>query len=247
MTAYDPSLQHINCDGLFNLRELGGMPLSTGHFFKKKVFLRSDSPSLLTKEQIKPIKEYGVKTVIDLRSEAEVRNYGNPFIEDSDIYYRNVPLFLGDPDLKLDPTMIFLKTHKMGDFYVLILDELADRIVEIMRIFLSHREGICMFHCAHGKDRTGVISACLYLLAGASREDIIKNYSISYSYVKELVAPLMLEKEDCLKHTLRSDAENMAIFLDHIDERYDGKIENYLLHNKMSLSEIDQLRKMCID
>ena len=160
------------------------------------------------------------------------------------IEFHSIPLFKGDPELKDDPTMEFLRTHHLGDFYVIVAEEFGQAAVSVLRILKDCR-GTALFHCAHGKDRTGVISACLYLLAGASREDIIHNYEISYGYLEDFLAPLMAETEDDMKHTLRSDRINMEIFLKHIDDNYGGNIRNLLRSKGMTDLEIEQLTAKC--
>lgn len=245
MSEYTTDSQLMHFTGLLNARELGGMPLTNGKEFKKGVVIRSDSPSDLTDDQARFIRDYGVTQVIDLRSEAEVRHWGNKFINFDGVKFKNISLFLGDPDAKDDPTMNLLRTKKLGDFYILILEELSARVVEVLRLILNN-EGITMYHCAHGKDRTGVISAILYLLAGASRENIIKNYAVSYEYMRPILDPLIEKREEALKHTLRSDATNMVIFLDYIDKKYNGKIETFLLESGMTEDEINALKaKIC--
>ena len=102
-----------------------------------------------------------------------------------------------------------------------------------------------MFHCAHGKDRTGVITAILYLLAGATRENIILNYKVSYDYIRPKVDPRIAKAPDVMKHALRSDAYNMETFLDHIDKAYGGDITVYLRSAGMTDEEILALKAKC--
>ena len=246
MTAYNPDNQRLFFDDLINCRELGGMPLDNGKSFKSGIALRSGSPSLASSEAIELLKAYGVKTVIDLRSTAEVRNYGNPFAQDENTNYYNIPLFVGDPDQKEDPTMVFLETHPMGDFYVMILKELGQEIVQVMRVIAKEDSGLILFHCAHGKDRTGIIAALLYLLAGASRENIVLNYKVSYEYARSFLDPLIEERVPNMRHTLRSDAPNMEIFLDYMQEKYDSDCSKYLMENGMSADEIEVLKAKII-
>lgn len=241
MDNYSPDSQRIPFDGLLNARELGGMPLTDGKYFKKGIAIRSDSPSELSIEQATAVRDFGVTQVIDLRSEAEVATYGNVFKNFEGVTFHNVPLFLGNPDAKDDPTMNFLRTHKLGDFYLMIMEELGERVGDILRL-ISNNNGITLFHCAHGKDRTGVISALLYLIAGASKENIIKNYAISYEYMRPILDPLIAKREDALKHTLRSDAENMEIFLGYIEKEFDGSVEKLLIKYGLTEQEIIELK-----
>ena len=114
-----------------------------------------------------------------------------------------------------------------------------------MRILLSS-SGLTLFHCAHGKDRTGVVAALLYLLAGASRVNIVKNYAISYEYLKDFLAPSIAKLPDNMKHILKSDAHNMETFLDYIDSKWNGDAANLLIANGLSTEEINALKMKCI-
>ena len=84
MTVYNPDSQLIRSLKLMNCRELGGMPLEGGKVFKTGVFIRSGSPERLTPEEVQEVKDYGVKAVVDLRAEAELKDFGNPFQNDPD-------------------------------------------------------------------------------------------------------------------------------------------------------------------
>lgn len=245
MSTYNPDSQLVKELALINCRELGGMPLAGGKTFRTGLFLRSGSPEWLSREQIEQVKDYGVKTVIDLRATEELKGSGNPFEHDPDVSFNNVPLFNGDPSGDDDKTMEFILTHTLGDYYVIIADEMGDRLAKIMRILLES-EGLTLFHCAHGKDRTGVVAALLYCLTGASRENIISNYAISYEYLKDFLAPSIAKLPDNMKHILRSDAHNMETFLDHIDSKWDGDASKLLISNGLTADEIGALKAKCI-
>ena len=245
MSAYNPDSQLIDLP-LINCRELGGMPLRDGHVFRSGLFLRSGAPSeLKTREEFEQVKAYGVKNVIDFRGVTELERCGNPFRDDADTNFYSIPLFIGDPGDVNNDTMQFLRTHHLGDYYVIIMEQLGDKVAQVMRILLN-AEGLTLYHCAHGKDRTGVISAILYLIAGADREDIVTNYKVSYDYLEDFLKPLIDAAPDDMKHTLRSDEINIRIFLKYIDDKWDGKVENYLISNGMTESEINALRDKCV-
>ena len=244
MSSYNPDSQLVKELALINCRELGGMALDGGKTFRKGIFLRSGSPERLNGEQIREVKEYGVKTVIDLRGTEELVDKGNPFSEDPDVKFYNIPLINGDPNGDDEKTQEFIRNFTLGDYYVLIAEEMGDRLVEIMRILLN-ADGQVLFHCAHGKDRTGVVAAILYLLSGASREDIITNYAVSYEYLKDFLAPYIARLPDDMKHILRSDAHNMVTFLDYIDSKWNGDITRLLASNGMTEDEIRALRNKC--
>lgn len=245
MSAYNPDSQLIDLP-LINCRELGGMPLRDGHVFRSGLFLRSGAPSeLKTREEFEQVKAYGVKNVIDFRGVTELERCGNPFRDDADTNFYSIPLFIGDPGDVNNDTMQFLRTHHLGDYYVIIMEQLGDKVAQVLRVLLN-AEGLTLYHCAHGKDRTGVISAILYLIAGADREDIVTNYKVSYDYLEDFLKPLIDAAPDDMKHTLRSDEINIRIFLKYIDDKWDSKVENYLISNGMTESEINALRDKCV-
>lgn len=246
MSIYNPDDQLITCLKLANCRELGGMPLECGKTFKKGVFIRSSSPEKLTADQIQEVKDYGVKCVVDLRSDAELKDFRNPFQNDPDVDFCFVSLFPGDPNNLSDDLLDFIRKRHLGDYYVRICEDLGKDVIKAMR-YLLNSKGLTLFHCTHGKDRTGTIAAILYLLAGASRENIILNYQASYKYLEKYLERKIAKMPDDMKHLLRSDKLNMEIFLDYVDKTWNGDIANFLRFNGMSDDEITSLKAKCVE
>ncbi|MBR4557826.1 MAG: tyrosine-protein phosphatase [Clostridiales bacterium] len=245
MNTYNPDSQLVRELALINCRELGGMPLTDGKTFRNGLFIRCGSPEWLKGNEVQEVKDYGVKTVIDLRAPEELAETGNPYQNDPDVKFYNIPLYNGNPNDTKDATLDYIRTHTLGDYYVIIAEEMGSKLVDIMRLLLNS-ESIVMFHCAHGKDRTGVVAALLYLICGASRENIILNYKVSYDYLKDFLAPAMAKMPDDLKHCLRSDAHNMETFLNYIDSKWDGDITKLLCANGLTRDEIEAIRTKCI-
>lgn len=245
MNSYNPDSQLIKELPLINCRELGGMPLDCGKTFASGLFIRCGSPEWLNDAQVQEVKDYGVKTVIDLRAPDELKSCGNPYQNDPDVKFYNIPLYNGNPNEDDDSTLEFIRTHTLGDYYVIIAEEMGGQLAQIMRILLNS-ESVTLFHCAHGKDRTGVVAALLYLICGASREDIVKNYKVSYEYLKDFLAPAIAKLPDDMKHILRSDADNMVTFLDYIDSKWNGDVTALLIANGLTEDEISAIRSKCI-
>ena len=84
------------------------MPLAGGKTFRSGLFIRCGSPEWLTPEQVKEVKDYGVKAVIDLRAPEEIEQTGNPYKNDPDVKFYNIPLFNGNPNDTKDATMDFI-------------------------------------------------------------------------------------------------------------------------------------------
>ena len=75
-------------------------------------------------------------------------------------------------------------------------------------------DGKILFHCSHGKDRTGILSMLILSLAGVSKEDIVKNFLECYNKDgKSKVQPFTKEA--------------VEKFIDFLTERY-GDVEKFL-------------------
>lgn len=165
--------------GSFNTRELGGYPVKQGITQFQK-FLRSDSLSDLTEQDLTFLENYGVRTIVDLRSDSEVRESPNP--SSPLIQNLHIPLVTGNvADATKDITKEM--NYSMGSFYVDCLKRYPDSLVNIFEAF-AESEGCILFHCAAGKDRTGIVAAFLLELAGVCQADIIANYQITHTYLK---------------------------------------------------------------
>jgi protein-tyrosine phosphatase len=93
---------------------------------------------------------------------------------------------------------------------------------------ISDAEGRVLFHCAAGKDRTGVAAALMLGLAGVSDEDIVADYALSYALLEPLLnewLPKMAERgidAERGKKLMASPPEDMENTLRHIQTLYGG-------------------------
>ena len=232
---------------LHNARDLGGLKTASGKSTAFKRFVRSDEPSLLSEEDLEALKDYPIRTVIDLRSVEEIERRGSPFINHPGILYRNISLFESDPDSADDPTVQVALRYTLGELYIYLLQTRQTQLAEVFRIILDAPEGAVLFHCTHGKDRTGIIAALLLSLAEVSREDIVSNYSVTYDFIRTIVDPRLALMPAGTHHILKSDAGNMEVFLDYLDNNYKGQAALYLAAIGISESEIDALRRRILE
>lgn len=238
----DPTNQRILLNHLFNARDLGNMPIKNGGITLSHRFVRSDAPDTLTREEADKLLTYPIDVIIDLRSPEEALAHKTFFRDNPNCTYYNLPLLSTNPDdLDNDPMMPMVINNSLGYLYVWIFENSRPLLAKVLRTIIAESPRTILFHCMHGKDRTGIITAILYSLAGVSRENIISNYAISYSLILDLVKPLMAKVEDNVRHIYRSDASNMEMLLNHIDQHYEGSMEKYLLTCGLSEEEINEL------
>ncbi|TDC57389.1 protein-tyrosine-phosphatase, partial [Actinomadura sp. GC306] len=73
----DDGTRWINLNGAVNARDLGGLPTTDGRTTRRARILRSDNLQHLTVADVRLLlDDYGLKNIIDLRSNAEVRLEG---------------------------------------------------------------------------------------------------------------------------------------------------------------------------
>ena len=101
---------------------------------------------------------------------------------------------------------------------------------------LSHALGVIgdaskhplVFHCAAGKDRTGVLAALLLDIVGVERQAIVDDYVLTASRMEAIVARLTRNRSEggmdynIPASALTVEAATMEGFLDGVDERYGG-------------------------
>ena len=71
-----------------------------------------------------------------------------------------------------------LNTRTMHDQYVDLLEFSKSAVADILQIIID--KSPALVHCAHGKDRTGVVVAMILGCLGVSDEDIAQDYAMSY-------------------------------------------------------------------
>lgn len=240
----EPNTNRLILPDIYNARDMGGMKTISGKVTAYRRFIRADAPSALDAASIKALLDYPVHTVIDLRSESEVLRNGNPFIHEPSVFYANIPLFASDPANVTDKTMKLVVDNTLGDLYVYMMDHSQPSILNVFRTIVSSPDdGAVLFHCMHGKDRTGLVAALLYLLAGASTDDIIDDYASSFNYIRPLVDPLIEANPKSFHHMYRSDATNMIMLLEHFNDKYNADIRGYFTTIGLTSDEINRLEK----
>ena len=222
-----------------NVRDLGGYETQEGYYTKSHKYIRASSPANASKADIQALKDYGVKAVIDLRSDFEKEQQVNPFVDDQDIDFYEVNLF---DSTKASIVPEEVKQYKdLGGVYIYMLEGMKNKFKDLFDIFLKYPYDGVMFHCSAGKDRTGITAALLLDLMGCHEYDIVKDYSESYENNIEINEELakMMENEEA-KQYLKSSPRYMMELLDYLREHY-GSSKEYLLQIGLKNEEIEQL------
>ena len=160
-------------------------------------------------------------TVLDLRSAEEIRHDGVGPLEHESLRYVNLPMLQEKRDYQ--PGRI---ETGLVDRYFSYLELAQESIVRALGTIAEAQP--LVFHCAAGKDRTGVLAALLLGCLGVEPETVISDYAVGHHAREELISflrrrPSYIERLDQLPPSaLDSDPSTMRQFLGLVNESYGG-------------------------
>ncbi|NUR31519.1 MAG: tyrosine-protein phosphatase [Catenulispora sp.] len=164
-------------DGCVNVRDLGGLGR-----VRRGALVRLEAPTTLTAAGWTAAWEHGVRTVLDLRAEDEA---------EPDVAPR--PAGMTAVRTPLDPVGTPFYDHWLPIdnlatplYFPALLAEHPERVVAAVKAIADATPGGVMFHCASGKDRTGLLALVLLAFAGAAPEEIIADYLLTFERLKPL-------------------------------------------------------------
>ena len=94
--------RELAIDGLLNARDLGGLVTGDGRVTRRGALIRAANLSNLTPAGHQALVDYGVRTVIDLRTPEEIAARPNKFVgtTESPIELLHLPLISADPQVR---------------------------------------------------------------------------------------------------------------------------------------------------
>jgi protein-tyrosine phosphatase len=224
---------------LLNARDLGGCTIKGGAQTRARSLLRTDDLWKLTAEGLRALLDYGVRSIIDLRWPHELASRPSIFQRGVDgVSYTNVSL--------LDGTESAWNAKSPGvpkeKWNCAVLDHSQTEVARAMRAVADAPQGVVLFHCAAGKDRTGALAALLLAAADVEPEEIAEDYSVSTDYIRDAyLAAHPPEARAAILEDVRCPPEQIYNMLEHLDRRYGGII-NYLTVIGLRADEIENIR-----
>ncbi|WP_314148826.1 tyrosine-protein phosphatase [uncultured Leifsonia sp.] len=159
-----------------NLRDLGGIAIEGG-VLRHGMAIRTDDLAPVTEGVADEPVADGLTVIIDLRSNDEVAITGRGPLGTRPVAYHHIALMadVGASMPAVDREWRF--THEaMGESYVAMTETAAPALVTALNV-IAYAPGATAFHCAAGRDRTGVLAAVLLLALGASDDGIVADYA----------------------------------------------------------------------
>lgn len=234
MTLY----RRLPLEGMCNARDLGGYATPNG-ITKFGVFVRSEIPAVLSDADVKFIYEYDIKTDIDLRSKSEQEKVPDRLKKINYIKYLSIPMY--DVSAAHCSSVGYEGTDGCfwAEHYIRMVETQKNWFRDVITQ-LSDLQNCTLFHCATGKDRTGLISMAILGLCDVSSEDIIADYSISEVYLHSMI------KNSNNDPFFSTAPGNMRLLLEYIANKY-GDIKQYLYSCGVTESSADKIIKQFVE
>ncbi len=170
-----------------NLRDLGRLPVDGG-VTRPGVLLRSDDVSVMPGVFARKMVDDGVRSVIDLRSAEEALLTGRGPLTLPGVNYHHLALTASmsmPEDIAAELKSAASTPEQVGTWYADLLEDQA-RQLALGITLVALGEGATVFHCAAGKDRTGVFAAVVLSALGASPETISADYAATAACLPRL-------------------------------------------------------------
>ncbi len=243
--------RELDWQACVNVRDLGGLPGRGGTFTRFGAVIRSDTVAGLTDQGWRELQDYGVTTIVDLRSRDEVaadrplRDGSDWLVDDVPDAGRpsrpvrtvNVPV-LGTWTAELEAHFDHIAGAERDPnsatraIYMSILDLFSANVAAAVSAIADAPPGGVLVHCQAGKDRTGTICALLLLLVGVAPGEIADDYAQSGPNIAPLHALWVDEAADETERERRrriglAPRQAMLDVIAEIEARWGGA-EEYL-------------------
>jgi protein-tyrosine phosphatase len=242
---YHQRHQHriIPLEGIYNMRDLGGLPTRDGHRIRSGKIFRSDSLHHLPEHSQTQLLNQGIRTVIDLRRPEELLHAPHVFSTQPHIRYHHVAL-------RLVPFPQDQKSFTLSDLYQGILAYNHDLIREVLQQILQEPEAV-VFHCRAGKDRTGLIAAIILDWLGVDHETIIEDYALTEHFIQPLIPEMQAERPPFIPQhqydqLLETHPHAIREILQTLQDTYAGSY-GFLCHLGFDDQQLQQIRHQLLE
>ena len=263
MTGNLRATRHLDLEGAYNIRDIGGYETIDGRRTRPRTLFRSDSLHNLTPDSQRALVSEGLRTVVDLRVTESVSEHPNVFARSSEVDYRCVNVMGDEPLVEVsDIRVSALGPDRPPDIYAAILDRRREWMGKVVKLLAAPGALPALYHCNSGRDRAGLVTMLLLSIANVPAETIVEDYSSSAMYLWRRIPDraagrrLRLDPADFdaseeyrqAYETERSIAppHAMRASIEHLDREYGG-VRPYLMGAGVTENELERLRAAMVE
>ena len=242
-------------EGAVNFRDLGGLRAEQA-LVRHGLIFRSGMTRHITERGLEALaKDFGLTTIIDLRSQQEFDNDGSAAFHSAGIRHLHTPVYAV---LNLSPEAQAQRSQEMREgrydwaaSYQRMVSQNPESFRRIFALFADEAIYPAVFHCTAGRDRTGVTAALLLSVLGISREEIVKDYHrtgpILQEYVPHFINPKARNpmNPEQMARLLMTTTDAMSDFLEWLDVEYGGPVA-YLRSTGFTDEQLARMRELLL-
>lgn len=245
-----------------NFRELGGYKAAEGRLIRRGLLYRSGALGECSPEEIRLLAGKRIRTILDLRSEAEAAAFPDPVPAGADYIRISAMVDEKGEDINYSPSaLIRTALQQKGRDKVEAVARLCYEIIPFgnlayRKMFELMLEGSVpmVIHCTAGKDRTGVAAMLILLALGSDEDTIVQDYMLTNTFRRK-----RLERRFRSAGVLGMLSRNLHTFLtiqegvmesgirtslETIHARYDSVEDFFLAEYSLDRAALDRLRKL---
>jgi protein-tyrosine phosphatase len=243
----------VRLDAVHNFRDMGGYPTVDGRTTRWRRLFRADGLYRLSGTDLEVVRELGLRTVIDLRTFAELDERGTFPHDAHPVQFHHVPVIDSTWTAAHAETMPDEPADFLEQAYISMLDEGEERLAEAL-VVLSEADALpAVFHCAAGKDRTGMLAMMVLGCLDVLDEYIVADYALTAEGMERMREWSAREYPDLHARIMAGPAifsaavpEAMLRMIGHVRQRH-GSIRQFALNVGVPADAIERLRTELLD
>jgi protein tyrosine/serine phosphatase len=228
-----------------NVRDLGGLPLEGGGETAPGVLVRADNIRKLSHAGWDALADHGVTRIVDLRWPEELLQ-DPPRDVEIDVVHVSV---LGEFDADyVDDVDDYLARGDVAGYWSSFYDEMLERyranFGAAIAAIADAPDGVALFHCAGGKDRTGLVAALVLRAAGVGIDEVAADYALTGANMTSAWVDEAADEAERRRRVFKQQTPATAIArtLRTLEERH-GDIDSYLRAAGLTAVQLERLRE----
>ena len=221
-------------EAVHNFRDLGGYPTGDGRVTRWRTLYRADGLQRCSPADVETLRALDLHTVIDLRTDRELEERGRFPVDLYPVTFHHLPVI----DVTWD-------VESVGDH-----DRAADFLFHQYRSLLAYGEPLfakvfhllglpgalpAVFHCAAGKDRTGILAALILAAMGVPHELVSEDYGLSRGAIERTREWALVHNPELAAvwdtvpaNHMAAEPEAISHFLEVLADEH-GSVRNYVV------------------
>lgn len=209
-----------------NCRDLGGYPTGDGSVTRWGQLYRADGFHRMTADDLAIVRSLGLRTVVDLRTHGELEERGHFPHHEIEVDFVHHPIL----DRTWDEAEM-LGTRTDHEFlvhaYTLMLAEGAPNFAGAISQLARPGALPAVFHCAAGKDRTGILAALLLGSLGVPRAVVLGDYALTGEAMARMREWALREFPEAASRIAETPSAFLAALPDALGEVLDAVVDEH--------------------